>query len=404
MYKLAEFLHNHTNGVPDLIEDFIRSGAQTQDLTITEQLDAGIRFLDIRMMMQYTDTPPMWYSLHMMQSTDTSMKYFRDIRTWMDAHPSEIVVMWLSKHGNECATGDDQYPFVTIEQKRDFWAEILDVFTGIAVDFSQSRLNETSVSTMVERNHRAVFYVADYVEMTGYTEDMSRSSTPYFALDSCLIDNQLGNPSGVDMVQHQRDLFSAANTRKAEDKKEQRFYLASFAGGMEYVYATMLKFGKLDKIPVSDAELIAECAAKFGVPGMNWCPETLLDGSQLTNYYSQVAMDEVITQMLDGNTASGLPHGIYINAIGSIDGTIRTGTEVLWGKNRSPDPSHATQGFGYSDTFVLYNVLNVCNGASGAKEVNKEACAELRDLLVDRRAKNPLALWDDATYGRLTTW
>jgi hypothetical protein len=404
MYKLAEFLHNYTSSVPDVIEDFIRSGAQTQDLTITEQLDAGIRFLDVRMMLEYSDTPAVWYSLHMMQSKDTSLKYFRDIRSWMDAHPSEVVVMWLSKHGNNCATGNDQYPYVTVEQKQAFWAEILDVFAGVAVDFRDTRLNETSIATMVERNHRAVFYVADYVQMTGYSADMSASTTPYYALDSCMIDNELGNPDGVAMVQHQRDLYAAANARKKEDKKEQRFYLASFAGGMEYVYATLLKFGKLDKLPKSDAELTAECAAEFNVPGMNWCPETLLDGSQLTNYYSQVAMDELITQMLEGNTASGLPHAIYINAIGSIDGTIRTGTEVLWGKNRSPDASHATQGFCYSDTFVLYNVLNICAAASSPSSEMSKACEEYRALLVERRARNPLMLWDDATYGRLTTW
>jgi hypothetical protein len=92
----------------DFIEDFIRSGAQTQDLTVTQQLDAGIRFLDVRMMLEYTDEPAIWYSLHMMQSRGTSLQYFREIRAWMDAHPSEVVVMWLSKHGNECATGQDQ--------------------------------------------------------------------------------------------------------------------------------------------------------------------------------------------------------------------------------------------------------------------------------------------------------
>ena len=86
----------------------MRSGAQCQDLTITQQLDAGIRFLDLRMMLEYSDEPPVWYSLHMMQSAAPSLQYFREIRAWMDAHPSEVVVMWLSKHGNTCATGQDQ--------------------------------------------------------------------------------------------------------------------------------------------------------------------------------------------------------------------------------------------------------------------------------------------------------
>ena len=383
-----------------MIEDFIRTGAQTQDMTITEQLNAGIRFLDIRMMLQYTDTPAAWYSLHMMQSTDTSLQYFREIRAWMDAHPTEIVVMWLSKHGNECATGQDQYPNVSIEQKQAFWAEILSVFDGLVVDFRQSKLNETSINVMLERNHRAVFYVADYEEMTSFTY-MSSSDASDYALDSCLIDNQLGNPSGPESVQWQRDLYASANSRKAADKASQRFYLVSYAGGMDYVHATLLKFGVMDKIPVNDTELIAQCAATFNIAGMNWCPETLLDGSQIANYYSQVALDEVLSQMLEGVATSGLPHAVYINAIGSADGTIRTGTEVLWGKNRSPNASYAKQGFCYVDSFILYNVLNICSQNSA---LSGGDCSLLSDLLVQRRLKNPMTLWDDPVYGRLVSW
>jgi hypothetical protein len=400
---LAELLHNSTERVPDMIEDFMRIGAQTQDLSVTQQLEAGIRFLDIRMMLEYSDSPAQWYSLHMMQSTGTSLQYFKDIRAWMDAHPSEVVVMWLSKHGNECATGEEQYPSVSVEQKQEFWAEILTVFDGLAVDFSETKLNETSLSTMVERNHRAVFYVADYVEMTGYAVD---GAGPYFALDSCLIDNQLGNPSGPAAVQWGRDIYAGADARKAADSPEQRFYLLSLAGGMDYPDATLLKFGVLDKIPTDDAEIVARCAATFGVPGMDWCPETLLDGSQLSNYYAQVAMDEVVDAMLAGDTSYGLPNAIYINAIGSLDGTIRTGTEVLWGKNRSPDPTYAKQGYSYVDSFVLYNVLNVCTkGEPGSAEGGSgEACRAATDLLLQRRAAHPMTLWDDATYGRLSTW
>ena len=296
-----------------------------------------------------------------------------------------------------------QYPNVSIDRKRLFWKEILTVFDGLTVDFSQSSLNATSLSTLIARDHRAVFYVADYAEMTGYDAGATSSGESYFALDSCLIDNQLGNPAGPAAVEHQRTLYAAANDRKLSDKASQRLYLVSLVGDMDYVYATLLKFGKFDLIPMDDAQLVAECAATFNTPDMNWCPETLLDGSQLANYYTQVAMDEVIQKMLVGDESLGLPHAIYINAIGSMDGTIRTGTEVLWGKNRSPDEAHAQQGFSYVDSFVLYNILNVCNSVTSVTS-SDTACKDLTMLLVNRRAEHPLTLWDDATYGRLITW
>lgn len=399
-YKLAELLHNYTAVVPDVIEDFMRSGAQTQDLTVTQQLDAGIRFLDIRMMLEYTETPPVWYSLHMLESIGTSVQYFKDIRAWMDVHPAEVVVMWLSKHGSECSTGNDQYPNVSIQQKQDFWKEILGIFDGLSVDFSVTNLNETPVREMITRGHRAVFYVADYVEMTGYTADGPGS---YYALDSCLIDNQLGNPDGPEAVQWQRDIYMGANARKATDKIDQKFFLLSLAGGMDYVNSAILKFGAFDKIPSDDAEIVEKCAATYNIPGMNWCPETLLDGSQITNYYAQVAMDETIDRMITGDNSYGLPNAIYINAIGSIGGTMRTGTEVLWGKNRSPEVRYAKQGFSYVDTFVLYNVLNICNYGNG-DAIKSDDCQKYIDQLVDRRAANPMTLWDDAVYGRVSSW
>jgi hypothetical protein len=300
-----------------------------------------------------------------------------------------------------------QYPNVSIEQKQSFWQEILAVFEGVAADFSRSSLNATSLQTLVARQHRAVFYVADYLQMTGYAAEPSPAAGPYFALDSCLIDNQLGNPSGPAAVDHQRQLFAAADQRKAEDRAAQRLYLVSLVGDMNYVDATLLRFGQLDKIPKDDAELVAECAAGFDTPGMDWCPETLLDGSQLANYYTQVAMDEVLAGLLAGEgaaAAGGLPHAVYLNALGGLDGSIRTGTEVLWGRNRSPDPAHATRGFAYVDSFVLYNVLTACGAGSVIEGEGSDDCQSLTDELVQRRAQNPLTLWEDEKYGRLTTW
>jgi hypothetical protein len=44
---LAAFLHNYTEIIPDGIEDYIRQQAQTHAVTITSQLDNGVRFIDV---------------------------------------------------------------------------------------------------------------------------------------------------------------------------------------------------------------------------------------------------------------------------------------------------------------------------------------------------------------------
>jgi hypothetical protein len=47
-----------------------------------------------------------WYSLHFLESEAPVMKHLALIHDWVLAHPSEIVVLWLSKHG------DDDYDVV----------------------------------------------------------------------------------------------------------------------------------------------------------------------------------------------------------------------------------------------------------------------------------------------------
>ncbi len=69
--KLAEILHKiseigHYEVGPYEIEDWIRCQSQTQDLNVTNQLNSGVRFIDFRIMYEYSDENPDWYSLHFM--------------------------------------------------------------------------------------------------------------------------------------------------------------------------------------------------------------------------------------------------------------------------------------------------------------------------------------------------
>jgi hypothetical protein len=106
MRALADLLHFLSPGgtlhiLPGDFEEFFRLQAKTQQLTITQQLDNGIRFVDCRIMMQQDqhDSKP-WYSIHFMQSKQTVEVYWKEMRQWLDEHPQEVVMIWLSKHGN----------------------------------------------------------------------------------------------------------------------------------------------------------------------------------------------------------------------------------------------------------------------------------------------------------------
>ena len=105
---ISKLLHAVT---PAVAGSFVRTQGQTQGINITAMLDAGIRFIDFRIM--YSDRPlgifdRDWYCLHGDQTKQTALTYLKEVRTWMDANPGEIVVFWASRHGDNGPTGTDQ--------------------------------------------------------------------------------------------------------------------------------------------------------------------------------------------------------------------------------------------------------------------------------------------------------
>ena len=365
-------------------------------------------------MMEYSDPGLPWYSLHMVQSVALALDYYGDIRAWLDTHPGEILVIFVSKHGSGCKVGQDQYPNVTVAQKLYMWENMLDTFEGLVVDFSLTALNETTISTMLERNHRVVFYMADYEEMTGSSQ---------YALDQCAdVDNGSKNP-GVfkleEAIPWQQDMYTNATDRKSEDKKGQKFYKVSLAtgGSMTQIVSAAI----LDFVPSSSAHDLATitqtCADDFNIPLMTWCPNTLLDIAQLEAFYTQIAMNQVME-----NTAWSLPNGMVLNGL-DRDGTIRTGTQVLWGGVRNvADEEHWKTSFGYVDTFIAVNWRLACgdgghgagDGSQGrrggveragrAVETREGKCKQLWARIAARRELHPYSRWDDAALGRSATW
>ena len=400
LQKLAALLHVSTSVIPDSLEDYMREQGQTQGLTVTQQLDAGNRFLDLRLMYEYQDkrkdAPPgsKWYSLHVMESNQIFLSYLTEIRAWVDNHPTELVVLWISKHGDCCATGQEQYPKTPIEEKQAFWQQIEAVFKGLLFNAGVSDLASSPLQDLVRRGERVVIYAADWAEFTAQSS---------YALDSCKITNLLG--PGVSnetaALEWETGLFSSMGLKgelRTTAKAEKRFVLMSLATGVpsaQMTLAALIKF-----LPGSNKESNAKCCAAFNIPGYSHCPETLLDIAQLENYYKQLSLEEVVQQTVGSPSKPsswGFPNAIYINAV-DFDGTIRTGTQVLWGKERSPDTTQSSTAYAYVDSIVAFNVHVACDGRTDG------ACGELARVLADRRAKHPLQLWQDEAIGRKTNW
>ncbi|GMH64573.1 hypothetical protein TrRE_jg2823 [Triparma retinervis] len=388
--ELSKVLHLFSGSVdviPGQIEDFIRQQARTQGMTITEQLDNGVRFVDFRTMKEKDD----WYSLHMLQSNEKSVTYLKEIRDWLDAHPGEVVVLWMSKHGNGGAVGDEAYPGVSVNDKRAFWGQVEEVFSGLMLDTSVSKVNETTIDEMVSRGHRCVVYAGDYAEFTGSSR---------FALDGALVDNRLGSSVDDEEASYasEVDLFANAAASKREDKRSQKLLLRSMATSSPDFQIEAVAFMKFDPF-ASEDEQIKKCTDGFGIPSLNsWCPPTLMDVAQMGAYYKQITLDLAYNNFEEGWE---FPNAIYLDSL-DYDGRIRTGTTLPWGTVKEDDvEEHRLDNYPYADTLIGFNVKMACRMGGGDEGV----CETLLDMIEGRRkAGGVISRWEDGKYGRSTDW
>jgi hypothetical protein len=225
--QLVKLLHRLSGGtlhlLPGDMEEFFRMQAKTQQLSITQQLDNGIRFLDLRIM--YESDTNTWYSMHFMQSKHPVQQYLQQIRHWLDAHPHEIIVIWLSKHGSTTDTGQAQYPGVTPQQKQQFWNMYCHMFQGLLQSTNETSIFTTSVADLIRNNHRVISYVSDYQQFTQASSPQLKS----FALDAATIQNTYDGGDGVfdahDMVQTHLAYFHNATENNARINAKQGFTL-----------------------------------------------------------------------------------------------------------------------------------------------------------------------------------
>eukprot|EP00927_Polykrikos_kofoidii_P080561 TRINITY_DN77454_c0_g1_i1.p1 TRINITY_DN77454_c0_g1~~TRINITY_DN77454_c0_g1_i1.p1 ORF type:complete len:496 (+),score=62.35 TRINITY_DN77454_c0_g1_i1:134-1621(+) len=399
--------------------DYIRDEAKTQHLDITAQLDNGVRFIDFRVMLTSPidrranhggrrdsfvriDGAKDWYCLHMVQSVHPAITYLAKLKAWLVAHPGEVVTLWMTRHGNGCLKGGDQYPDVSEADKRMFWDRVVDLFNvsddgsgrgehNLLINHADTPLNSTSLADLVARNTRLAIFAADFEAFTG--------SSP-LAADGCSVDNQLG--SGVDDEEHsyanEAAAFATAGRTKTSDKAQGRFYLRSMATSTPAKQAEegfWLRYVLPSFATRARRMATASCARSFNLTNMTaWCPQRLLEISWLTNFYKQLSLEQAYITA-KGNTSktddAGFPHAIYIDAV-DTDGTIRTGTEL----------DGIMRGYAYADTIIAYNVRRGC-AATGAG-VLSGTCKDLVDGLEGRRAQHPLHRWYDVAHGRQPVW
>jgi len=379
--RIAHLLHTLSGGMlhllPGDLEEFFRMQGKTQQLTLSQQLDNGIRFIDIRIMLEHDKHE--WYSIHFMQSVHPAEDYMRQIRRWLDDHPHEIIVVWLSKHGSTTATGQSAYPGVTTAEKQQFWKKFIAIFDGLLLHTTESSIFNTSMAQLIERNHRVIAFVSDYEEFTQHS--------PH-ALDAAVIQNVYDDGEGVfrteQLIQTHVDYFKNATENNKHINYHGGYTLLGMntaSPGWQILSAAKRQFlhwmKDLNSMPpqelttttlsdwsidghytpfmqdeqnmatpsifwrlvlavrwqvanlmgtaMDDTEwqvdelqtsIFDSCASHIKIPGVKkWCPLNLLDIAQLAAYYNQVALEEAyIKSYMDGESDPFREYSAFPNA------------------------------------------------------------------------------------------
>ena len=166
----------------------------------------------------------------------------------------------------------------------------------------------------------------------------------------------------------------------------------------QVVSAAVQRFGRSENNNNLKEKLVQKCVESLSsIPGMGWCPLTLLDVSQLDNYYRQISLEKVMQ-----NSDYDFPNAIYLNGL-DAKGSIRTGKSTFYGVDYDDNSTadgikYSREGYSYIPSIILYNVKEAC------KSMSSKSCEEISFPYEELRQKSPLNLWNDPNYGRLTNW
>ncbi|NXN32562.1 PLCX1 protein, partial [Nycticryphes semicollaris] len=88
--KLVKFLNKC---MPCIVHPIIMKWSTTQVLTVTEQLEAGVRYLDFRIAHKANDPSMNLYFVHMVYTTVTVQDILWEVLRWLETHPQEVVIL-----------------------------------------------------------------------------------------------------------------------------------------------------------------------------------------------------------------------------------------------------------------------------------------------------------------------
>jgi hypothetical protein len=144
-----------TFNIPEsFISQWICGYALTQSLSLSEQLQAGVRYLDVRF--DYDSATSSWRSYHFLFGLEMSI-LLQQIATFAKAHPKEIIIVEFGTIYN---------PTVTAEQRADYQRKITNIFAGNLIPTSTD-MNTITIGSLQEAGTNVLAVVRDDEVVSG---------------------------------------------------------------------------------------------------------------------------------------------------------------------------------------------------------------------------------------------
>jgi hypothetical protein len=310
----------------DGLGDVIAPLGQAQGIDVVAQLNGGIRFLDVRVSYEYgkgDDSSKHWYAIHGAQTNHQLQYFFDKVKTWLVDHPTEVLVIWMTRHGNCDKTVEEQFPGTSPKILKAFWQSIEQTFTNknksMLFNFNGDHQSVfgTPLKQMVQAGQQIVFMTASWEEFTGSSPLAAPCNTktvignadestvtgkrwrqPPITRKKGILDNSLSvghagraildrwNTQNLvfsdpqDLLKNKFRLF-AMSWYALNDVNQQQMF--SQMGRVSANHPYLLSFYKTVKGLVNPRK----CTQAFGIPGFlvsDWCPMkagTLLDVAHL---------------------------------------------------------------------------------------------------------------------------
>jgi len=163
--------------------------AKNQEVSVVDQLNAGVRFFDLRVIASqdydgadsFGATDWNMFGVHALQTDHDALNYLGRAKEWLEDHPKEFLSIFLTSHGNPrngCGgpDGGQQYPeknSPTPTTAQRFWNDVKQMFGSMLLDWKATPPHEKTMQQLLDSGSRVLIFAGGFCELEqGMTQEI----------------------------------------------------------------------------------------------------------------------------------------------------------------------------------------------------------------------------------------